>query len=195
MRKKKYIIYNILAIIILLVIIGILIIRLENKNDNEISIGMEKVTDDCIYETEELEELTASSAEQKLSPNAELVIQKHYTGCGHTVNEYTQVLPEMVNKNQEEIENEYKDFNIQSFASQQLIIEKEETGYCGEHYILRDDEGMITVYAVDENNKEKLYERTSIPTQYLTQTDLINLKNGVRIYGREKLNSMLEDYE
>ena len=195
MRKKKYIIYNILAIIILLVIIGILIIRLENKNDNEISIGMEKVTDDCIYETEELEELTASSAEQKLSPNAEKKKQKHYTGCGHTVNEYTQVLPEMVNKNQEEIENEYKDFNIQSFASQQLIIEKEKIEYCGEHYILRDDEGMITVYLVDENNKEKLYERTSIPTQYLTQTDLLNLKNGVRIYGREKLNSMLEDYE
>lgn len=195
MRKKKYIIYNILAITILSVIAGVLIIRLENKNDNEISIAMEKITDECIDEAEELEELIASSAEQKLSPNAELVIQKHYKGCGHYVNEHAQILPEMVNKTQEEIENEYKDLNIQSFDTKQLIIEKEETGYCGEHYVLREEEGMVTVYLVDENDKEKLYERTSISTQYLTQTDLLNLKNGIRIYGRENLNSMLEDYE
>lgn len=194
MNKKKYIIYNLISLVILSVIAGVLIIRLDSKKQSEISIGSEKVTDDCIDEFQE-EEIITSSAEQKLSPNAELIIQKHYTGCGHTINEYAEILPEMVNKNQKEIEEEYSQLTVQAFASQQLIIEKEEFGFCGEHYVLRDEDGFVVVNSIDENNRETVYEKTSIPTQYLTQTDLIHLKDGIKIYGRENLNSMIEDYE
>lgn len=137
----------------------------------------------------------ASSTEDKLSPNAGLVIVKHYSGCGHTINEYAEILPEMVNKNQEEIEEMYADLEIQSFENNKLVVEKNEKGFCGEHYILRAANGVVIVNSVNENNEENLYEKTAISTQYLTQTDIINLKDGIRIYGKENLNSILEDYE
>ncbi len=195
MESKKYIIYNFLALGLLLAITIILIIKESNKSQGEIA-SVNKVTDDCIYEAQEIEEEVAtSSAEQKLSPNAELVIQKYYTACGHSVDEHAEILPEMVNKNQEEIENEFSELDITAFDSNELVVKKEQKGYCGEHYILREVNGKVVVNWVDENNKEDLFEETSIPTQYLTQTDLINLKDGIRIYGRKNLNSMLEDYE
>lgn len=200
MKNRRYIIYNFLAIIILSIIVGILIVRLDKGKDeyqSETYISKEKVTDECTEEGKELSEndITASSTELKLSPNAELVIEKHFIGCGHIVNEYAQILPEMVNKNQEEIEQMYNNFKVQSFDKNKLVIEKDEQGFCGEHYILREKNGVIIVNSINENNEETLYEKTSISTQYLTQTDLINLKEGIRIYGNENLNSMLEDYE
>lgn len=200
MKDKRYIIYNLLFIVVLLSIVIALFIILDKKNENsQMYISQEKITDECVEEAEELEkkeyELTASSTELKLSPNARLIIQKHYNGCGHTSNEYAEILPEMVNKNQEEIETEYKNFVVQAFDKNELIVSKEEKGFCGEHYILRDDNGIIVVNIVDEKGEETLYERTSIDTKYLTQTDIINLKDGIKVYGREELNSLLEDYE
>ena len=197
MDKKKYIIYNFSVIIILSVIAIVLIIRLEkNKGDTGVYIAEEKVSDECTEEVIYSEsEVVASSTELKLSPNASLVIVKHYDICNHTIKEYAEILPEMVNKNQEEIEQMYPNFNLQSFDKNELIVEKEEKGFCNEHYILRDDNGTIIVNSIDENDEETLYDRTSISTEYLTQTDIINLKDGIKVYGRENLNSLIEDYE
>lgn len=147
MKNKKYVIYNFLILIVLLIIVLLLIKNIDSKkNNDELYIAQEKVTDECIEEVDELDtenDVTASSAEVKLSPNASLVILKHYNECGHTVNEYVEILPEMVNKNQEEIEREYNNFTIQSFANNKLIIEKEEKGFCGEHYVLREENRII----------------------------------------------------
>lgn len=201
MKDKKYIIYNFIVLIILSIIAGVLIVRLDANNNSSISISDEKVTDECIEEAEKLyadtanNEIATSSTELKLSPNAELIIQKYYSGCGHIVNEYAEILPEMINKNQEEIEGMYTNFEVQSFDNNKLVVSKEENGVCGEHYVLREDNGNIIVNLINENNNETLFEKTSISTQYLTQTDLINLKDGIRVYGRENLNSFLEDYE
>ena len=200
MKNKKYIIYNCILLIVLAIIIFILIIRLENKGDSlDLSLAQEKVTDECVVEQIDYDldynEITASSAELKLSPNAELIIQKKYDKCNHIINEYAEILPEMVNRNQEEIEDMYTNFTVETFSNNKLVVLKEEKGFCGEHYILKEEEGNIVVYKINENDKESLFEKTSISTEYLTQTDLINLRNGIKIYGREKLNSFLEDYE
>lgn len=199
MKNKRYIVYNCMLLVILIIIIVFLVIRLENNNSLELSMTQEKVTDECIEEQNEQilnnDDILASSAELKLSPNAELIIQKQYDKCNHIINEYAEILPEMVNRNQEEIENMYSNFTIETFNNNKLVVMKKENGFCGEHYILREEEGNIVVNEIKENGEEKLYEKTSISTEYLTQTDLINLKNGIRIYGRENLNSFLEDYE
>ena len=89
----------------------------------------------------------------------------------------------------------YKEFKVETFDKNKLVVSKEENGFCGEHYVLREKDGVIIVNLVNENNEETLYEKTSISSKYLTQTDLINLKDGIRVYGRENLNSFLEDYE
>ena len=42
---------------------------------------------------------------------------------------------------------------------------------------------------------EKEYEVTDISTEYITDTDKINMKNGIKVNGKQELNQLIEDFE
>ena len=64
-----------------------------------------------------------------------------------------------------------------------------------EEYILRENNGYIAIYKVDENGKEILIKTTEIVVAYLPDIDKIELSKGIRVFGKEKLNLRIEDYE
>ena len=64
-----------------------------------------------------------------------------------------------------------------------------------EHYVIRDCNGYVYVYLINKEGKEELRKITEIVTAYLPETDRIALKEGIRVIGKERLNSTLEDYE
>ena len=66
---------------------------------------------------------------------------------------------------------------------------------CGQHFVLRDVDGKINIYKINENNEEELYEKTEISVEYLTETDKIEIQNGIRVNGIEELNQLIEDFE
>ena len=45
------------------------------------------------------------------------------------------------------------------------------SGECDEHYILKENEGKINIYKINENQQEELYETTEISVDYLTEED------------------------
>ena len=202
MSNKRLILLNCILVFALAFVAGW---ALYNVNKQKViedkSLAEEKITDECTQEEEALEmgslgnEVDASSAETKISPNATFIIKKKYKECGHTIQEVAELPVEMVNKTQEEIEQEYKDFKVDSFSTNEIVLLKEEKGFCNQHYIIRAENNILVVYTIDENGKETLYEKTGISTEFLPQTDLINMKDGLKIYGKENLNSTLEDYE
>ena len=63
------------------------------------------------------------------------------------------------------------------------------------HYLIKDINGYIVVYYINENNEELLYKETTIPTDYLSQEDINNLQDGIEVVGIESLNKILEDFE
>ena len=63
------------------------------------------------------------------------------------------------------------------------------------HYLLKDVYGYIEVYYLDDNNKEYLYKKTDISTDYLSEEDKDDLQIGIEVVGIEALNKMLEDFE
>ena len=159
----------------------------------------EKVTDECIYENNEIEndidEIKVSETETKVSPNAELVIKKYYKECGHTTEEKRNVANDMVNKTQEEIEKLYPDYKVESFLNNKIVLIKEEEGQCDEHYIVRDENSNIMIYKILGDGTEEIYQNTGISTEYLPETDKISLRDGIKVFGRENLNSIIEDFE
>lgn len=181
---------------ILLTIITIALIYENIKYDK---IEEAKVTDECVYEGNSVEEekndIEVSSAETKLSPNAQLVIKRYYKDCGHTTKEIKDIPDDMVNKDQEEIEGIYADYKLESFSNNMVVLYKEEEGQCNEHYIIRDEDSNIMIYKVLNDGSEEIYQNTGISTEYLPETDRINLKDGLKVYGRENLNSIIEDFE
>lgn len=165
---------------------------IENKL-NEVS----KVTDECTEEYENSEELeVVISQEEKISPNCKMIMKKTYKLCNHTIDEYVDVPQSLVNKTQKDLEKEYPYWKIEKFSSEEIIISKEFESYCGQNFKLKNENGKIVIYKIDEENgEEELYEKTDISTQYLSETDRNKLQSGIAIIGIENLNKSIEDFE
>lgn len=133
--------------------------------------------------------------EEKTTPHTRLVLKKKYQECGHIINEYAQIPEEMVNKTKEEIEEEYKEWKIDNFSSTQLELIKDVKGYCNEHFIVKIKDDIVAIYKIDKEGKEVLEETTGIAIEYLTPEDVEKLEQGIKVYGEENLNAMIEDFE
>ncbi len=196
MSKFKIVIISICTIALLILTSAVVY---QNIKYDKLAKEEEKVTDECIYENNEIEqevnELKVSATETKVSPNAELIIKNYYKKCGHTTEKVREVTSDMVNKTKEEVKELYPDYKIESFDNNKIVLIKEEEGQCDEHYIVRDENGNIIIYKVLEDGTEEIYQNTGISTDYLPETDKINLRDGIQIYGKENLNSTIEDFE
>lgn len=203
--KKSWIIILILAIIMIGVISGFAIHnqKKNSKNniiENEINTISEKVTDECTEEYEELEEqakleIETNSNEEKISPNCLITLKRYYNECQHTINEYIDIPQDLVNGTQEDLKKEYPNWEIQKYSSTEIILYRQFDSNCGQHFILRNDNGKITIYKINENKEEEVYEKTEISVEYLTETDKIEIQNGIRVNGTEELNQLIEDFE
>lgn len=203
--KKSWIIILIVAVIIIGIIVGL---SIYNKNQNSknniieniINEVSEKVTDECIEEYEKIEEqarleIETNSNEEKISPNCLLTVKRYYKECEHLINEYIDIPQSLVNGTQEDLKEEYPNWEVEKYSSTQIILYKEFDSNCGQHFILRNDDGKITIYKINENNEEEVYEKTEISVDYLTETDKVEIQNGVRVNGLEELNQLIEDFE
>lgn len=194
---------TIMTIIAIIVIIGAIIIGVQickpNKEQEDIitKVSDEKIEDDCTDEYQEIQEemLQANSTEEKISPNCFITMKKTYNKCGHTTSEYIAIPKELVNKTKEDLEEKYAGWTIDKFSDTQIVISKKEEGECGEHYIVKDKEGKVVIYKLLEDGTEKEYEVTDISTEYITDTDKINMKNGIKVNGKQELNQLIEDFE
>ena len=194
---------TIMSIIAIIVIIGAIIIGVQickpNKEQEDIitKVSDEKIEDDCTDEYQEIQEemLQANSTEEKISPNCFITMKKTYNKCGHTTSEYIAIPKELVNKTKEDLKEKYAGWTIDKFSDTQIVISKKEEGECGEHYIVKDKEGKVVIYKLLEDGTEKEYEVTDISTEYITDTDKINMKNGIKVNGKQELNQLIEDFE
>lgn len=200
--KKIWIILLSIAIIIIGIGLGIFIYN-NNKNtnkqgsmvENEINIVSEKVTDECTEEYQNNEEIETNSQEEKISPNCLLILKKYFEECNHTIKEYLDVPQELVNGTEEDLKKEYPYWQIEKYSSNEIILYKEFNSNCGQHFVLKEDEGKITVYKINENNEEEVYEKTEISVEYLSETDKNKIREGIKVNGIEELNQLLEDFE
>ena len=160
----------------------------------------EKIEDECTEEYNEEQmanQNTAevSSTEEKVAANAILILKKYYTKCDHTINEYVELPKELVNLTKEQVQEKYSDWEVIGFEKGKITLYKEFDDVCGEHFKLKIEDGKVVVYTVNNEGTETLYEKTNISSEYLTETDLLNMQDGLEIYGKEELNQVIEDFE
>ena len=203
--KKSWLIILVLAIIVIGIITGVYIYNRNKKIgknivDNEINIVSETITDECTEEYGKLEEqakleIETNSSEEKISPNCLITLKRYYDECQHTINEYLDIPKDLVNGTKSDLQREYPNWEIQKYSNNEIILYKEFNSNCGQHFVLRDVDGKINIYKINENNEEELYEKTEISVEYLTETDKIEIQNGIRVNGIEELNQLIEDFE
>lgn len=195
--------YVIVFVIIVIIAIfsGLYIYKIVNpskenqNNNNNNDVINNTIIKEELYGDKNNILIDTNSNEEKTTPNTSLILKKHYNECNHTIKEYSELPSKSINLTQKEIEEEYKEWNIEEFSSKKIILIKEESGNCNQHYVLKEKNGVIAIYNIDKNGVETLKETTSISVEYLTQTDLLKIKQGIKVYGEEELNSTIEDFE
>lgn len=200
--KKSIIISAIIVLFILGTVIGVILINNFSSEKKETEIAeqnQEEIYDECTDEYEEMVQSNTlveetSSEGEKISPNCSIIFRRHYNDCGHTIEQYSNIPTELVNKTEEDLQEQYQGWTIEEFSRNQIILYREFDSECGEHYILREKDGKVVVY-LKTGDTEELVEETDIATEFLTETDKIELQNGIEANGRVELNQLIEDYE
>ena len=198
---NRKIIISLVFIVCILIITTIIIVAIPKEDKarlSELNTYMsEIVEDECTEEYVEMtpKVTTVSSAEEKVAANAILMLKKYYKKCDHTTNEYVEIPQEIVNMNKEQVQMQYPDWKIIGFEKGKVILYKEFDDVCGEHFKLKIEDGKIIIYLINSDGTESVYEKTNISSEYLTETDLINMQDGLEVYGKEELNQIIEDFE
>lgn len=193
--RRSWIIMSAIAIILLFalgVMIGIYFYQKEKTQDsNMVTTKLaEKEQDDI-----ENKVVYTSTSEEKISPNCTIVEKQYFKGCDHLIKNIKEIPEEWINMTEEQIIKQYPDWTLESFSKNQIVVSQEKEGYCGEHYVIREHNGVLGIYTLDENGNETLKEDTEISTMYLTEEDLEILNKGIKAIGENQLHQVLEDYE
>ena len=141
------------------------------------------------------EVLQASAIEEKILPTAEFAMKKVYNECGHFKFEYAELPQELINLTEEELEAYYKDWETEEFSPSKIILTKEINSLCDEHFIIKLGEKYVQVFHLEPDGNLVVYETTDISREYLPEEDIKKLEEGIYVFGKGKLNSVLEDFE
>lgn len=61
----------------------------------------------------------------------------------------------MVNLTKEELAAKYPGWNLEEFSKKEVLLSKELDSFCGEHYLLIEEEGKVLLYSLDEADRKK----------------------------------------
>lgn len=199
---NKIITALICAIVILGAIITGVVISNQNEEKEEIkvetNVADENILDECTDEYEEMQEaemLETDVQEEKISPNCSFTIRTYYKGCGHITSQYNNIPEDLVNKTEQELKEMYPEYMVETFKSNEVVVYIEKEGECGEHYLVKDLNGTVVIYERLNDGTKKLLEETGISTDYLPETDKVQMQNGIEVNGKQELNQLIEDYE
>lgn len=161
---------------------------LENTTTNmQINNTIEEITN---------KEIPTSISEEKVSINTQIIEKIHYKECDHIIETPIKNTEKYINMNEENINKLFPDWVIQEFTPKRLVLYKQENDYCNEHFLIKDVEGLVTIYTLNSmDNVLEILKTTEIETAYLTDTDRNNLKNGIKVYTKQNLNKVIEDFE
>lgn len=189
---------NWVAIVLLTIILGItsgIIVHVYSNEKREESTLKQANEFERMEQEEKSNIVKVSSNEEKTTPNTTITFETYYNKCGHVKINKKTIDKDDVNKSLNEIKEKYNDYSIESFNKDEIVLKKEVDKLCDDHYIVREDDGYISVYNVDENGNETLKNRTDILTKYLPNEDIDLLKKGIKANGANKLDEILSDYE
>lgn len=186
---KKYVIIVVVIGIILGFLTGLYLYKVNQMKDNKSgqvnqdeNNVIEKIANENIDNS-----VSANNEEEKVSPNCVLILKVYYTKCEHLIQNKKNIEEAEVNMTEQELKEKFRDWEVQRFTPTEIVLYKEIDEFCDEHYLLKEKDGYIAVYKLDEEDKPTLIETTEISTEYLAEQDLKEIKNGIKIFSKSEL--------
>ncbi len=196
---RKYIVIGIVFIVMTFgFFTGKYLYKKKEIKNRKTQIATDKIEDECTYISEmgyEKALISANSKEQKTSPNCTIILKIYYNKCEHLIEKKKTIEKAYVNLTEDELKNKFLDWEVQKFTPTEIVLYKEMNGFCNEHYLLKEEDGYIAIFSLDEKNNETLLKNTDISIKYLEEEDLKRIKEGIYINSKKELNKTIEDFE
>lgn len=194
MLMKKLIVIMV-ATLILGFFTGVYLYKINRVDETQKEAKAILVEDECT-EFAEKGIVNANSQEKKVSVNTILTIKILYKKCNHIIQTSEKITDNSaINLTEDKFKEKYSEWEIQKFTPNEIVIYKEVDDFCDEHYKLKDEDGYIAIYKIDKKGNEIIYRMTEIKLEYLTEEDITKIRNGILVYSKKELNTVLEDFE
>ena len=196
MKKIIWVIGPVLAIIVGFVIGKNSYKKKDNLDNIVLNKNTIEIQQDNTVEVIKNKEILTSMPTVKVSINTEIIEQIHYKECDHIIETTVKNIDKYINMDSEDIEKRFPEMEIKEFTSEKLVLYQEEKDCCNEHFLIKDVDGFVTIYTLNSmDNVLEILDTTEIETAYLTDEDRNNLKNGIKVYTKQNLNKVIEDFE
>lgn len=195
--RRTWMIGILIAILLLIgIVAGIYAYQKNSAQDSNV-ISNTQLAKEEEQKSKEIKEnsLSTVSMEEKVSPNCMLLEKQYFKGCDHIIKKAKDIPEKCINYSKGQFEKAYQNWKIEEFSSNHITVYQEKEGFCNEHYVIRENDGVLSIYSKNENGEESLVENTQIQTMYLPEEDLKRLEQGIEAVGNTQLNSILEDFE
>lgn len=195
MKKTIWIIIFLSLAIIIGFFIGQYLYNQE-ENKKEIENDIQKNSYNNLINNTNTLKIETSVSEEKISIKTEVIEEIYYRECDHLLKYMKKDIKNLINMTKEQLAKKYPEWEVKEFSKDKVVLYKEEADCCEEHFLIKDVDGFVTIYAMDNEEKiRELVKVTEIETKYLTETDQENLKEGIKVYTGQKLNKLIEDFE
>ena len=181
---KKWVIITISVLFLLG--IGAIFAIIQNNSETK-GTELKETTELASNSINEVNTIETSTRDTKVSPNAKIIKKEYYKMCDHLKKEIEDVPTKHINKNEEDVEKMYSDWKIEGYSPNEIVIYKEYEGICGDHYIVKEHNGVLGIYKLNENGEEIFERDTEIPTQYLPEIDIQSVYNKLSDYEKSLL--------
>ena len=133
--------------------------------------------------------------EERISPYAKMIIEKKFSKCGHTTYSCLDVPKELINLTKEELEKKYSGWDVKEFSKDEFTLYRLIEANCEDYYVLKQEDDYKAVYNEITEEISNLVKKTEIDVSLLREEDRFDLAEGIKIYGKEELTSLMEDFD
>lgn len=197
MRKIKFIILGIflIGIIYFSALVGYsLYIPINNQQNNQQN-QQNQISLSTVDLYNNLEAKVDKFEISKITPSTKMIYEYYYKK--DNITESFEDTPPyfFIDLTRTDLEKKFQDWNIKSFSSKEVVMQKVLDEKSNQHYILGEYDGYVAIFYEKEINGTRLKDITSTPIQSLPLEEQEKIKTGIKIKGNDELFNILQDYD
>lgn len=127
-----------------------------------------------------------------------VTFKRYYTKTNTKKTETVNIEAGNVGLNQAQFSEKYKDWTVESFSSDLIVLSKTIDSYPKGYYIItvndETKEKYIAVYSFDEDGNKNIVEQTNTPIELLDSTAAEEIQKGIVVQSEDEMYNILQNY-
>ncbi|HHY03849.1 MAG TPA: hypothetical protein GX534_01500 [Thermoanaerobacterales bacterium] len=145
-----------------------------------------------INKMEEVQENVSLSKEATINPNTKIIYITYCTKCGHKMINESSADEKLIGMTKDELKKHLIDWNIESFSSDEVVLNRQVDTICDQHYYIGIQDGFVALFNGIPGEVSKAVETTDILADTLREEDRALLEKGLVITSKDEFLKIRE---